>query len=101
MDQSAILKRLMDKSKKEDIFHSSAYGKAQNGAGMGASSAESFAARRRIDQNRRVIKGYGNSSLVGQAIGNGPRAKVYTPPVANTQSGAARPLPPRNPGISR
>ena len=97
-----IIKRVM-KDDKEDIFHSSAYGKAQNGAGMGASSTESFAARRKIDQNRQVVKGYGNSNLVGQAIGNGPRAKAYTPPTPSTQGSPApaRPLPPRNPGISR
>ena len=97
-----IIKRVM-KDDKEDIFHSSAYGKAQNGAGMGVSSVESFAARRKIDQNRRVVKGYGDSNLVGQAISNGPRAKTYTPPAPEAQGGSApaRLLPPRNPGISR
>ena len=102
MDKNQFLKYVM-KEEKEDIFHSSAYGKAQNGDGIGVSSAESFATRRKIDQNRQVIKGYGNSNLVGQAIGNGPRAKAYTPPAPGAQSGPApaRPLPPRNPGISR
>lgn len=68
------------KDEKEDIFHSSAYGKAQNGGSMGSASSVSFTDRMKINQSRRVVKGYGDSRLASQGIGNGPRAKQYTPP---------------------
>ena len=68
--------------KKEDIFHSSAYGKAQNGSNMGAASSESFADRRKMERNRQVIRGYNDARVVSQAVASsGTRAKVYEPPV--------------------
>ena len=75
------------KENKEDVFHSSAYGKAQNGASMGAASTQSFAERRRIEQNRQVVKGYGHSGLLNQASANGPRAKVYVAPPSGGSAG--------------
>lgn len=84
-----FLKYVM-KDEKEDIFHSSAYGKSQSGANLGAASSESFAARRTTDQHRQFVQGYGSSRLSSTPI-NAQRAKTYTPPVKN---------PPQNPGIS-
>lgn len=92
MEVNPFLKRLM-KAKKEDVIHSSAYASAQNQCGMGAASTISFEERMKIEQNRQKIKGYGTSSVVGKAMGGGPRPKTY--------DGAARPSLPRNPGISR
>ena len=60
-----LLKRLM-KEKKEDVVHSSAYAEAQNQGGIGAVSAQSFNQRRNIDQNRSVIRKYGDSKVVAE-----------------------------------
>ncbi len=99
MEVNPFLKRMM-KASKEDIFHSSAYGAAQNGSGMGAASASSFSDRAKIEGNRKIIKGYGSSAISRSTISNGPRAKACAPP---TNGGGAGPkgFPPRNPGISR
>ena len=103
MEKNPFLKHVM-KEHNTDIFHSSTYGKAQNGGSMGVASTESFEARKKIEENRKIIKGYGNSSVMGQTIGNGPKTKTYTPPAgaggANSGPRPA-PMPPRNPGISR
>ena len=45
------------KDEKEDIFHSSAYGKAQNGGAMGVTSAQSFSERMKIEKNGRLCEG--------------------------------------------
>ena len=76
-----FLKYVM-KDEKEDIFHSSAYGKSQSGASIGATSSESFATRRTTDQNRQFVQGYGSSRLSSTPI-NAQRAKTYTPPTKN------------------
>ncbi len=61
MDKKApIVKRLIDGDRAQ-IFHSSAYARAQNGGGMGAASAESFAQRQRTEQNRQNIRKYSDS----------------------------------------
>lgn len=74
------------KEKKEDIFHSSTYGKAQSGRVMGSTSSESFADRMRIDKNRKMVSGYNRSNLVRSSIGNGPRAKQYVPPAPESKN---------------
>lgn len=89
--------KYMVKDEKEDIFHSSAYAKAQSGASMGSASQQSFAERRRIEENRQVIRGYGASRVANSAISGGPRAKTFTPPVGGGSGAAgaglgARPL---------
>lgn len=76
------------KDKKEDIFHSSTYGKAQSGIAMGNSSNRSFTERKLADDNRKFVKGYEKSGIFGQAAANGPRAKVFTPPNNNNAAGA-------------
>ncbi|MDO4507896.1 MAG: hypothetical protein Q4B65_00675 [Candidatus Saccharibacteria bacterium] len=74
-----LLKYVM-KEKKEDIFHSSAYGKAQNGGSIGTASMQSFRERQEIEAKRQNIGGYDKSGIMGAAAMNGPRAKTYTPP---------------------
>lgn len=82
------------KDEKEDIVHSSTYAKAQSGGSMGVASAQSFAERQRIEQNRQVIRGYGASRVANSAISGGPRAKTYTPPVGGVKSVGGGPRPP-------
>ena len=74
-----FLKYVM-KDKKEDIFHSSAYGRVQNGASMGAASSRSFTERREAQENRKIVGGFGQSGIMGQAAMSGPRPKTFTPP---------------------
>ena len=95
-----FLKRLM-KDKKEDVVHSSAYAKVQNSNGIGVASVETFSGRLAIEQNRQVVRGYGDSKIVNEARGNAPRAKKYEPP--ETSGPERRAIPPirKNPGISR
>lgn len=85
--KNPLLKYVM-KEEKEDIFHSSAYGKAQNGAGIGAASVQSFRERQAIEANRQKIGNYGSSAIANNMIGNGPRAKTYTPPVRGMSRGS-------------
>lgn len=65
------------REKKEDIFHSSAYGKAQSAEAMGTTSVEGFAKRMEVDGNRQIIKRYNDSRIANSAYTNGPRAKEY------------------------
>lgn len=76
-----FLKYIM-KDEKEDIFHSSAYGKSQSGENFGTTSSESFTARRTTDQNRQFVKGYGDSRISNTSV-NMQHAKTYTPPAKN------------------
>lgn len=82
IQKNPFLKYVM-KDEKEDVFHSSAYAKAQNGAGIGAASTESFQTRVKIDQNRTKVRGYGDSGIMTGVRANGPHAKTYTPPEKN------------------
>ena len=76
-----ILKKYLIKSNKEDILHSTTYGKAQSGSNIGNTSAETFAARLALERNRHIVKGYSHSSLMGKIIVHGsPKPKTYTPP---------------------
>lgn len=65
-------------NKREEIFHSSGYGAAQSGGGVGAASGESFAQRQAIEKQRRFVQGYKNSQIMRQQHGL-MRAKTYTP----------------------
>ena len=106
MEVNPFLKRLM-KAKKEDVIHSSAYGAVQNQGGIGSASTESFRDRMKMEKNRTMVRGYGDSSVATSAMGNAPRPKTYTPPakgIANNSKAASlgpKPTPPRNPGIPR
>ena len=68
------------KEKKEDIFHSSAYGRAQNAGGMGSTSTKSFSERMKMEENRRMVRGYGSAQVMNGSYTNGPRAKTYVSP---------------------
>lgn len=68
------------KEKKENIFHSSEYGKAQSADKIGAASSETFSERMKTEKNRQIVRGYNDSRVVTGAYANGPRAKKYTPP---------------------
>ena len=68
------------KDKKEDIFHSSEYGRAQSAEVIGTTSTESFDERMKIEKNRHIVRGYNDSRVATGAYINGPRAKKYTPP---------------------
>ena len=77
MNKNPFLKRLM-KETKGDVVHSSAYAEAQNAGGIGTTSTESFAARREIDSNRTVVKGYRDSRVVNDAFDNvGNKSQKY------------------------
>lgn len=106
-------KYVMKDENKSEVFHSSAYGQAQNGSSMGAASTESFTVRREQDASRRFIKGYGDSKVASSAFspvarpatvkpGSIPTSRV-TPATgaATPRQGMARPPMPRNPGIHR
>lgn len=73
-----FIKYLM-KEQKENIFHSSAYGKAQNAGAIGAASTESFEERMKVEQNRKIVQGYNDSRIVNGVYMNGPKAKKYVP----------------------
>lgn len=92
------------KDKKEDVFHSSAYAKAQNGASIGVASSESYQVRVNINQNRQNIKGYKDSELMNGIRSQMPKAaKAATsePSVGIQTKAQPRPvMPPKNPGIS-
>ena len=77
--KNPFIKYIM-REKKEDIFHSSAYGKAQSAEAMGVASVESFGKRMEIDGNRQVIKRYNDSRIMNGAYVNGQRAKEYARP---------------------
>ncbi len=61
-----LLNRLM-KEKKGDVVHSSAYAKAQNQGGIGSSSMQSFEQRKIIEQNRSIVRKYGDSKIANEA----------------------------------
>ena len=76
MDKNPFLHRLM-KEKKEDVVHSSAFSEAQNDGKIGSASTSSFSEKINIEQNRKVVKGYSDSKIVGETWGNKSKAKVY------------------------
>ena len=88
-----LILKYIKKDSKEDIFHSSAYGKAQNSSSMGTASTETFSKRRELDQHRQAVRRYGESRIANNAALNGPHAKPYTPPKSSTP-------PSPTPGIS-
>ena len=79
IQKNPFLKYVM-KDKKEDIFHSSAYAKAQSGSKIGATSSESYQVRVNLNQNRTTVRGYKDSEIMTEIKDKGPRAKTYTPP---------------------
>ncbi len=97
--KNPVIKYVMKDDRKEDIFHSSAYGVSQNGSNMGTASTVSFSARQALTpSNRQFVRGFNESKIATSVQSGMPRAKAYTPPV-KTQG--PTPIMPRNPGISR
>lgn len=78
-----LIMKYVNKDEKEDIFHSSPYGRAQNKTSMGVASTETFNDRRKIDRQRKVVRRYDESHIANNGIMNGPHAKPYVPPKAN------------------
>lgn len=110
MPKNPFLKYVM-KDKKEDVFHSSAYAKAQNGASIGAASSESYAVRVKINSNRKMVGNYGSSRIASGAINRAPKAAAGTAgagaaSVGNTRTagagvvGRAAASAPKTPGVS-
>lgn len=105
--KNPILKYVMKDDKKEDIFHSSAYGVSQNGQGMGVASTESFSTRQQINNNRQFVQGFKDSGIV-RSMPGAPRAKAYEPPkqsgpvISNRQNQPIRQSTPlKSPSIHR
>ena len=63
-----LLKYAMKNDKKEEIFHSSGYARAQAGANFGAAggSTESFSERKSIETDRKYIQGYKDSRITNE-----------------------------------
>lgn len=104
--KNPLLKYIMKNNNKENIFHSSIFGKLQNGASFGSTSSESFNARLNIDKNRKIIKNYRDSHLASNTGNFNPRPKTYTAPNNNPSSQAPTNQPkappiPKRPPISR
>lgn len=64
-----LLGRLINEEK-QDIVHSSAYGKAQSAENIGTASVESFAVRKAMEASRQAIQKYKDSEVVGGAFNN-------------------------------
>lgn len=75
IQKNPFLKYMM-KDKKEDVFHSSAYAKAQNGGNIGSASTESYQVRVNVNQARTKVKGYRDSEIMAGAKMNVPKAKT-------------------------
>ena len=52
----------------EKPFHSHTFAEAASGSSMGSTSAQSFGQRHRIDQNRQVVRRYGESSVANSSV---------------------------------
>ncbi len=73
--------KYIDREKRENVFHSSAYGVTQSGGNIGVASTESFAERQKIEKNRKIIRGYNDAKIVSQARAqSGIKAEIYMPP---------------------
>ena len=104
--QNPFLKLVM-KDKKGDVVHSSAYGEAQNGGGIGVASTQSFTERMKIEQNRKRVRGYNESRVATQAYAaSGVKAKAYVPlsesgAGATSANTAKKPVVMKSVGISK
>ena len=104
IQKNPFLKYMM-KDEKKDVFHSSAYAKAQSGETIGSASVEDFRVRVNVNQNRQIVRGYRDSKIMTDANKNAPKAKAYTPPeqhaaTPTTAADARRMMVPKRAGIS-
>lgn len=90
-DNKLIRNFVMKSDKKDDFFHSSAFGASQNTGNIGtASSGMTMSERNKIEERRKYIQKYNNSKIFDSAY-NLQRAKQYS---ANTITG--RPAAPQS-----
>ena len=80
MTQKNPFFKYLIKDKKEDIFHSSAYAKAQNGASIGVASSGSYQARVNVNQNRQKVRGYKDSEIMRSVGKEIRKAETYKAP---------------------
>ena len=90
-DKRKLFSRVQGEKRVEDVLHSSGFAQVQNGNNIGASSGESFAERRAIDEHRRFVKGYENARLVRSAY-TAERARTYVPRTHSKFADGARRL---------
>ena len=57
-----LIKRI-SKTSAADVMHSSGYAQVSNSGNFGAADSTSFAERRKIEQNRKLVQGYKNARL--------------------------------------
>ena len=76
----------------KDIVHTSGYAKVAASGTFGSSSRESFSERRAVDQNRKIVRGYRNSRILGESSPVRYNSQVaVTPEIADSP---AKPAPP-------
>lgn len=85
---SNLWSKFVIREKKDDVVHSSAYGRAQNGGAIGTASAQGFDERIKIEQNRQVVRGYNDSRVAAQAYNARPRARTYEKPAGEVGGGS-------------
>ena len=83
-----LFSRVQGEKCAEDVLHSSGFAQVQNNS-IGATSGESFAERRAIDEHRRYVKGYQNARLVRNAY-TAERARAYIPRTGERALGSRR-----------
>jgi hypothetical protein len=65
---------------KSEFFHTSSYAKEESGdnIGVAGASAQSFELRQQIEKQRKLVKGYNNSRIIGNIYAQ-KRASTMTP----------------------
>lgn len=77
---------VMKDDKKSEIFHSSGYAEAQNGANIGtASTGLSMAERKALEEKRQFVAKYNHSGMFSETFSN-RKAKKFDPNVNRTGS---------------
>lgn len=84
------------KTQTTDVIHSSGYARSQNAGNFGSVSSETFSQRQAIQEQRKFVRGYNNSRIIGGGAGV-QRAKTYTPPPPKAPPSSSRmaPAPPK------
>ena len=84
-DNKLVRNFAMKNDKKEEFFHSSGYGEAQNGGNIGtASTGLTMEERKAIEEKRKFVQKYNNSKIFSSTF-NLRHAQKYTP---RTEGGA-------------
>jgi len=87
------------KTTSSDAMHSSGYAQVSNAGGFGSSDNTTFSDRQQIEQNRRLIKGYRNSS-VAQSVNRAPAARTFEQEMAMKAAAKAVEQGQRNAGTA-